>query len=83
MGVGLGVPLLRCSNMLGLPIGSIVVPFGGSYLGSYKVIPNSSVKVIKRRGLYFSFGEALHFAFSCSRRKPSTDRRMHAVTLPP
>ena len=31
---------LECfSHVSNLPIGSIVVPLGGSYLGSYKVIP--------------------------------------------
>ena len=29
--------------MSGLPRGSIVVPFGGSYIESYKVIPNKEL----------------------------------------
>ena len=28
----------------GLPIGSIVVPFCGSYLGSYKVVPKKELR---------------------------------------
>ena len=45
-----GIPLLRLHLALyfALPIGPMVVPFGGSYFGFYKVIP--------RRNYYGAFG---------------------------
>ena len=44
----LGVASLSCQATLYLPIGSIVVPFGGSYLESYKVLP--------KRNYYGAYG---------------------------
>ena len=35
----IGFPLPIAQGGSGLPIGSMVVPFCGSYLGSYQVIP--------------------------------------------
>ena len=53
---------------LGLPVGSIVVPFCGSYLGSYKgsLWFMGAERLISRQDLNSSYQMFKGFGFSCS-----------------